>query len=41
MKGAGAPGIIVTVAGAGYKFIPRVSPAIDEVCSGPPFRGLV
>ena len=38
---AGAPSLIVTVAGAGYKFAPPVSPATDEVCFGPPFSGLV
>src|SRR5947209_6939043 len=32
--GAGAPSLIVTVTGAGYKFIPRISPAPDTIGSG-------
>jgi hypothetical protein len=30
----------VTVASAAYKFIPRVSPAINAVGAGPSFSGL-
>jgi adenylate cyclase len=33
---AGAPSLIVTVTGAGYKFTPRISPAPDAASSGPP-----